>query len=240
MTLCKCIMQDNQPLHTHTVIGIHQSRNTTKNSLMYIYEIAEKTPQQQLEGQPSVSSSKPNYNRTSIHESSHNLMRCPLTKCVGPSPLSWIAVMSCHDIRLTFSSAPNGGCREVYVIFPILWPNNYRNICVHSLCYISRSKTQSWCWLALLDHTKTFIQSSSSNYIIWLADFWPWGVYMVELAVCRQGIPKRQERLIILNSMKDLWLLWPNCWRHQCGCPFQHQKLEGRSNQKHNPISLDL
>jgi hypothetical protein len=157
MTLCKYIMQDNQPLHTHTVIGIHQSRNTTKNSLMYNYEIAEKNPQQHLEGQPSVSSSKPNYNRTSIHESSHNLMSCH-SQSVGPSPLSWTTVMSCHDFRLTFSSAPNGGCREAYVIFPILWLNNYRNICVLSLCCISRSKTQSWCWLALLD-TQIFIYS---------------------------------------------------------------------------------
>jgi len=78
-------MQDNQRLHTHTVIGIHQSRSTTKKSLMYIYEIAEETPQQHVEGQPSVSSSKPNNNRTSIHESSHNLMSRTITFIMNSS-----------------------------------------------------------------------------------------------------------------------------------------------------------
>jgi hypothetical protein len=44
------------------VMGIHQPRNsshTNKNSLMYMYEIAEETPQQ-FEGHPSVRSSKSN------------------------------------------------------------------------------------------------------------------------------------------------------------------------------------
>ncbi len=202
---------------------------------MYIYEIAEKTPQQHLEGQPTVNSSKPNYNRTSIHESSHNLMSCH-SQSVEPSPLSWIAVMSCHDIRLTFSSAPNGGCREVYVIFPTL--NNYRNICVFSLCCISRSKTQSWCWLGLLDTQKHLFK------VLQAIALYHWLTFdleecMVELTVCRQGIPKRQEKLIILTPWRSMALMTKMLETPMC-CTFLHQKLEGRSNQKHNPISLDL
>ncbi len=127
-------------------------------------------------------------------------MRAVIISWVGPSPSSWIAVMSCHDIRLTFSSAPNGGCREVYVIFPIFWLNNYRNICVLSLCCISRSKMQSWCWLALLDTQKHLFK------VLQAITLYHWLTFDLEECIVELSVDRAFERdkrsSSFFNSMK--------------------------------------